>query len=98
MDTFVPNDVYLVGSDFSGNIGDFDDEGNASSDSLFEDSHNSILVCTGANACGKVIIVAECTLKMLTRDLVAECLLKAGCHDTIHGAGVFESVFIKSLQ
>ena len=55
MDTFVPNDVFLVGG--AGNdsypdvhgVDDFMPEGSTLG--------NSVLMCTGANACGKVRIV-----------------------------------------
>ena len=53
MDTFVPNDVFLVGGagvDSCLDVRDVDD------DLILEGSTmgNSVLICTGANACGKV--------------------------------------------
>ncbi|KAI0802089.1 muts domain V-domain-containing protein [Irpex lacteus] len=57
VDTFVPNDVFLVGADFSGDIQDFDDAENISTH--HEEHHNSILVCTGANACGKSVYLKQ---------------------------------------
>jgi DNA mismatch repair protein MSH5 len=53
VDTFVPNDIFLVGGagvdsfpDLRGIDDDIMSEGNAMG--------NSVLICTGANACGKV--------------------------------------------
>ena len=53
MDTFVPNDVSLVGG------AGFDSYPDVYDDFMSEGSTlgNSVLVCTGANACGKVRIV-----------------------------------------
>ncbi|KAI0697886.1 DNA mismatch repair protein MutS [Cytidiella melzeri] len=53
VDTFVPNDVFVVGADFAGDIHSLHEFENGSFGSDAEDDRNSILVCTGANACGK---------------------------------------------
>lgn len=94
VDTFVPNDVHLVGSDFSGNIADFDDNESRSSNSLFEDSYNSIIVCTGANACGKVrtfmlFIIIALGQSSSCSTFTKERLSETGCYDTVHGTGTF---------
>lgn len=53
VDTFVPNDAFLVGG---AGIGGYPhvrgDEDDSSGEALL--LGNSIVVCTGANACGKV--------------------------------------------
>lgn len=55
MDTFVPNDVFLVGGV---GIDSFPDVYGVDDDFMSEGSTpgNSVLICTGANACGKVRI------------------------------------------
>ncbi|KAI0087825.1 muts domain V-domain-containing protein [Irpex rosettiformis] len=56
-DTFVPNDTFLIGADFSGDIHNLD---GAESIPLSQEDHdNSILVCTGANACGKSVYLKQ---------------------------------------
>lgn len=45
VDTFVPNDVHIIGGAGIGSSPIIPDDGN---------QWNSILLCTGANACGKV--------------------------------------------
>lgn len=49
VDTFVPNDVHIVGG--TNEVGTNDGQDNA----LGEEAPN-VVICTGANACGKVLI------------------------------------------
>jgi Mismatch repair ATPase (MutS family) len=49
VDTFVPNDTRVVGG--SGTDSSFNDNDNASNS---DGDWNSVVLCTGANACGKV--------------------------------------------
>jgi len=53
VDTFVPNDVFLVGG---AGIDSYPDVRGVEDDLMSEGSTlgNSVLICTGANACGKV--------------------------------------------
>ena len=53
LDTFVPNDAFVAGRGLSADAitADTDDD---SDFSAIRKDRNSIVVCTGANACGKV--------------------------------------------
>ena len=53
VDTFVPNDVRMAGGGSTDARIPFDD-GEDATDSGEDDVMNSIVICTGANACGKV--------------------------------------------
>ncbi|KAH8998418.1 muts domain V-domain-containing protein [Lactarius akahatsu] len=64
VDTFVPNDVFLVGGagidsypDIHGEEDDLTSEGSTPG--------NSVLVCTGANACGKSVYIKQVALIQL---------------------------------
>jgi DNA mismatch repair protein MSH5 len=58
VDTFVPNDVRLVGG--RGTSSGDDDNMTGSDDSEDQEGKaRSIVVCTGANACGKVFICVQ---------------------------------------
>lgn len=54
LDTFVPNDAFVAGQDVSGEAHDLDDD---SEFAAIRNARNSIVVCTGANACGKVSLL-----------------------------------------
>jgi hypothetical protein len=59
VDTFVPNDILIVGGAGIGVYRDpaVDDEGEGENNLMSEGSvvlGNSVVICTGANACGKV--------------------------------------------
>ena len=53
MDTFVPNDAHMIGGAGVGAVveSEYDDD---PSESELGCLRNSMIVCTGANACGKV--------------------------------------------
>ena len=53
VDTFVPNDVRMAAGGSTDARVPFDDDEDAT-DSGEDDAMNSIVICTGANACGKV--------------------------------------------
>lgn len=52
MDTFVPNDTYIVGGDYTPSENEDSEEMDTDED---REAH-SVVVCTGANACGKVCL------------------------------------------
>ncbi|KAI0031053.1 DNA mismatch repair protein MutS [Vararia minispora EC-137] len=55
--TFVPNDMKLIGAAFDGNLSLLQESEDIEDDGIF--SANSILICTGANACGKSIYLKQ---------------------------------------
>lgn len=59
VDTFVPNDAYIIGSDHDGTQADFIDLEGVSENSMYDTTGNCLLICTGANACGKVCVVVS---------------------------------------
>ncbi|CAL1712854.1 unnamed protein product [Somion occarium] len=61
VDTFVPNDAYLVGGDFDGLIDPQEGE-DSENESISPRDNHSILVCTGANACGKSVYLKQVAL------------------------------------
>ena len=71
VDTFVPNDALIVGGAGLGISlqGVTDDDEDSSNESTHH-SKNSVVVCTGANACGKV---------PSSEDFVRSVLLTAHC-------------------
>ena len=88
VDTFVPNDTYLIGGAGTGvtlDDDDYDDDG--------EDEHqyvkNSIMVCTGANACGKVVSRVISLYATLIPAVRIERIPQANRSYSIHGAGMF---------
>lgn len=58
MDTFVPNDAFVVG-DYGAGVAP-EDEGEDDTLGCDTRDRNSIIVCTGANACGKASSVRFC--------------------------------------
>lgn len=76
MDTFVPNDVFLVGG---AGIDSYPDIRVVDDDLTPEERTmgNSILICTGANACGKVRMYM-CPGQKVAKHYDAECLPQAG--------------------
>jgi DNA mismatch repair ATPase MutS len=74
VDTFVPNDVAIVGGMGVGVLPKLPE------DEIEDDEEmrtaTSIMICTGANACGKVRKVFTCAMPPSL--VVAECLLEAG--------------------
>ncbi|KAJ3525628.1 hypothetical protein NM688_g8376 [Phlebia brevispora] len=63
VDTFVPNDVFLVGQDVPEeplNEGGYEDE--ESDFAIIRKERNSVVVCTGANACGKSVYLKQVAL------------------------------------
>lgn len=79
VDTFVPNDAFILGGSALGVGADVYVE-EEDDDESREDRHcakNSIIVCTGANACGKVGSARNLFPHPLTFDL-PEYILKAG--------------------
>ena len=101
LDTFVPNDVRLVGGVGFGMC--YEDD---ASDVEPEAAWSSVVLCTGANACGKVstlpislssnhleVSLAECIFKTGQQThcmiLITESeVLATGCVDSIYGTGV----------
>ena len=75
VDTFVPNDAYFVGGAGFGVVLE-DDVTNTE----LEDKHryvkNSVVICTGANACGKVSLLI-CSRCLLTITVDTEHILEA---------------------
>ncbi|KAI0662083.1 DNA mismatch repair protein MutS [Cubamyces menziesii] len=63
VDTFVPNDAFIVGGAGLGisleDISDYDED---SSNESTHHSKNSVVVCTGANACGKSVYLKQIAL------------------------------------
>ncbi|KAI0076331.1 hypothetical protein K474DRAFT_1708271 [Panus rudis PR-1116 ss-1] len=61
VDTFVPNDAYVVGGDYSPSAEPVDSDQGIVTD---EEEHekNSVVVCTGANACGKSVYLKQIAL------------------------------------
>ena len=58
VDTFVPNDAYIVGGDHTPSSSD-GKKSESESDEIgmgmgVDEEAHSVVVCTGANACGKV--------------------------------------------
>ncbi|KAH9002749.1 DNA mismatch repair protein MutS [Lactarius hatsudake] len=92
VDTFVPNDVFLVGGagidsypDTHGEEGDLTSEGSTLG--------NSVLICTGANACGKSVYLKQ-LIQLMAQ--VGLCFVPAesatlGIVDK-NGAGLFAGV------
>lgn len=61
VDTFVPNDAMICGGAGT-DIGSANDAAEDDDDASEEDrphAKNSIVVCTGANACGKVTLIGR---------------------------------------
>ena len=84
VDTFVPNDAFVVGGCGAGTAPDVESEDDVSGcDSR---DRNSIVVCTGANACGKVSLGYFCTLTRHSYGRSLERVHQAGRHDPVHGA------------
>lgn len=75
VDTFVPNDVYFVGGAGIDVILDDDTTGTESEDEQRR-VKNSVIVCTGANACGKVVFRAFYITALLNY-VETECLFEA---------------------
>lgn len=69
VDTFVPNDIFLIGGDIVDLIPE-DDENTR--------ERNSIVICTGANACGKVCPMSKPFSILSSLTQFAECILEAG--------------------
>ena len=92
VDTFVPNDTYLVGGAGIG-VAPKDDNDNEVED---EQSHikNSVMVCTGANACGKVVSSAIHSCAIAHPCYQSECISQADCFDPIHGSGVYNATSV----
>lgn len=75
VDIFVPNDAHLVGGIGTGSIVDSSRGEKSLADG--ETKSNSVVVCTGANACGKVKPSSPCR-SALSFYLHPECLFKTG--------------------
>ena len=69
LDTFVPNDAFIAGQDLSPD-GIVPDIGDSNDFAAIRRDRNSVVVCTGANACGKVCKIAG----RLNRRMVLMCL------------------------
>lgn len=53
VDTFVPNDTFMLGADCPPELADaLEDEYDL--DDCMKGCRNAVMICTGANACGKV--------------------------------------------
>ncbi|KAI0917200.1 hypothetical protein AcW1_007543 [Taiwanofungus camphoratus] len=87
VDTFVPNDAFLIsGAGLGSNV-------TVSEDYLESDvgdgkrEPNSIVVCTGANACGKVWY-GDFAVRSNYLMQLPECILETGSIDPIYGTGM----------
>lgn len=81
VDTFVPNDAFIAG----GNGASVAPEGEGDAVDCDTQDRNSIVVCTGANACGKASLVISAFDTPLIGRLL-ECVHQTGRYDSIHGA------------
>ena len=80
IDTFVSNDAYLAGQDFTPVDSDqYEDSNDVSS---IRKEINSVVVCTGANACGKVRSSRATSKAAHPLTLIIECIFEAGT--TLH--------------
>jgi hypothetical protein len=84
VDTFVSNDTILTGTDFSGDIHQFEDSDSMEPGSDLDTGHHNILVCTGANACGKVREATHCQVYTTDGIQILECVLEAGLYPRCH--------------
>ncbi|KAI0775544.1 DNA mismatch repair protein MutS [Trametes elegans] len=62
VDTFVPNDAFLVGGAGLGCAPDMSVDDGDESEAGMQFSKNSVVVCTGANACGKSVYLKQIAL------------------------------------
>ncbi|KAK7681540.1 hypothetical protein QCA50_015272 [Cerrena zonata] len=60
VDTFVPNDAYIVGGDYTPR--ENDDQESDSEETEGDRKAHSVVVCTGANACGKSVFLKQVAL------------------------------------
>ena len=79
VDTFVPNDAFLAGQDVpeDGPTSENEDD-NQSDFAVIRKERNSVVICTGANACGKVRLLLQNSMRGRVMIVVVECVLEAG--------------------
>ncbi|KAF5385688.1 hypothetical protein D9757_005471 [Collybiopsis confluens] len=98
IDTFVPNDTRITGGD--GRFSMFANSSDTDTDTRLDENSlalwNSILLCTGANACGKVRKAFLFLLDAMTKNSNAEeCVPQADRTDPVHGPGSIEYLHFK---
>lgn len=84
VDTFVPNDAFIVGGCGARTAPEAESEDDGSD--CGSRDRNSIIVCTGANACGKVSLGYFRSLTHHWYGCFLECIHQAGRHHPVHGA------------
>lgn len=77
VDIFVPNDALLIGFDCPENVASLLEE-EYELDDCMRGCRSNVMVCTGANACGKVCASANPSRFMMNHDHLVECLSQAG--------------------
>ena len=85
VDTFVPNDAFIVGGHGAGTVTpETESEDDVAGTELRD--RNSIVVCTGANACGKVSLGYFSVLLTISLLRFLECVYQTSRCDSVHGA------------